>query len=547
MRWSISMQLRNLKIGLRAACMFVLLGVLVLVMGLVSLYETRQMDRATDEIRVTWMPAVISLGDVSSALGRARALTLRSALEEQPSARKATLEKITEINQTLQGNLDDYERTIIADDDRALFNTFLQMSERYHGLQKSIRDAVAAEQLDEARRLINGPLAEYADSMMKALAALIEYNAKGAEQASQRSSAVFEEAFSLIVVALVMILVALIAIATLLTRSIVLPLADAVAVAERVATGDLTQDIQALGRDEPALLLRALSRMQQSLRDTLRKIAASSDQLASASEELHTVTEDTSRGLHQQSAEIDQAATAVNQMTAAVEEVANNAVSTADASKGADQTTREGRDQVNQALASIQYLVSDVTDTSGEIEQLASNANEISRVLDVIGAIAGQTNLLALNAAIEAARAGEAGRGFAVVADEVRALAHRTQQSTAEIEQMISGIQSGTERAVTAMHTSQDRANGTLEVAQSAGQALEVIAEAITSINQRNLVIASASEQQAQVAREVDRNLVNIRDLAMQTSAGANQTSAAAQDLSRLAVDLNAMVAQFKV
>ncbi|MGO0693210.1 methyl-accepting chemotaxis protein [Pseudomonas guariconensis] len=547
MRWSISMQLRNLKIGLRAACMFVLLGVLVLVMGLVSLYETRQMDRATDEIRVTWMPAVISLGDVSSALGRARALTLRSALEEQPSARKATLEKITEINQTLQGNLDDYERTIIADDDRALFNTFLQMSERYHGLQKSIRDAVAAEQLDEARRLINGPLAEYADSMMKALAALIEYNAKGAEQASQRSSAVFEEAFSLIVVALVMILVALIAIATLLTRSIVLPLADAVAVAERVATGDLTQDIPVLGRDEPALLLRALSRMQQSLRDTLRKIAASSNQLASASEELHTVTEDTSRGLHQQSAEIDQAATAVNQMTAAVEEVANNAVSTADASKGADQTTREGRDQVNQALASIQYLVSDVTDTSGEIEQLASNANEISRVLDVIGAIAGQTNLLALNAAIEAARAGEAGRGFAVVADEVRALAHRTQQSTAEIEQMISGIQSGTERAVTAMHTSQDRANGTLEVAQSAGQALEVIAEAITSINQRNLVIASASEQQAQVAREVDRNLVNIRDLAMQTSAGANQTSAAAQDLSRLAVDLNAMVAQFKV
>lgn len=541
------MQLRNLKIGIRAASMFVLLGVLVLVMGLVSLFETREMDRATDEIRVTWMPAIISLGDVSSALGRARALTLRSALEEQPSARKTTLEKITEVNQTLQGNLDAYERTIIADDDRALFDTFLQMSERYHGLQKSIRDAVAAEQLDEARRLINGPLAEYADSMMKALAALIEYNAKGAEQASQRSSAVFDEAFSLIVGALAMILVALIAIATLLTRSIVLPLADAVAVAERVATGDLTQDIQVIGRDEPALLLRALSRMQQGLRDTIRKIAASSDQLASASEELHTVTEDTSRGLHQQSAEIDQAATAVNQMTAAVEEVANNAVSTADASKGADQTTRDGRDQVNQALASIQHLVNDVTDTSGEIEQLASNANEISRVLDVIGAIAGQTNLLALNAAIEAARAGEAGRGFAVVADEVRALAHRTQQSTAEIEQMISGIQSGTERAVTAMHTSQDRANGTLEVAQSAGQALEVIAEAITSINQRNLVIASASEQQAQVAREVDRNLVNIRDLAMQTSAGANQTSAAAQDLSRLAIDLNAMVAQFKI
>ena len=541
------MQFRNMKIGIRAASLFTLLGILVLAMGLVALYETRKMDRATDEIRITWMPAVLALGEVSSNLGRARALTLRSALEEGAAARQATLARIVEVNRQLEDDLKAYEKTIINADDRALFSTFMGLSERYHGLQKAIRDAAADEQLDEARRLINGPLAEYADSMMHALAALIDYNTKGAEQASLRSSDASDEAFALIVATLALILLALVAIATLLTRSIVLPLADAVAVAERVATGDLTREITITGRDEPALLLRALSRMQHSLRDTLRQIAGASDQLASASEELHTVTEDTSRGLHQQSAEIDQAATAVNQMTAAVEEVANNAVSTADASKGADQTSRDGRDQVNQALSSIQHLVNDVTGTSSEIEQLANSANEISRVLDVIGSIAGQTNLLALNAAIEAARAGEAGRGFAVVADEVRALAHRTQQSTAEIEQMIDAIQNGTERAVSAMHSSQGRASGTLEVAQAADQALELIADAIASINQRNLVIASACEEQAQVAREVDRNLVNIRDLAMQTSAGANQTSAAAQDLSRLAVDLNGMVAQFKL
>ncbi|NIF15471.1 methyl-accepting chemotaxis protein [Pantoea sp. Cy-639] len=541
------MQLRNMKIGIRAASIFTLLGMLVLAMGLIALYETRKMDTATDEIRLTWMPAVLALGDVSSNLGRARALTLRSVLEEAPAARQATLAHIAEINQQLQADLKAYEDTITNPDDRALFSTFLSLSERYHGLQKAIRDAVGSGQLDEARRLVNGPLAEYADSMMKALAALIVYNSKGAEQASLRSSDASDETFALLTATLVVILLALAAIATLLTRSIVVPLAEAVRVAERVATGDLTQDIAIRGRDEPALLLGALSRMQHNLRDTLRQIAASSDQLASASEELHTVTEDTSRGLHQQSAEIDQAATAVNQMTAAVEEVAGNAVSTADASKSADQTTRDGRDQVNQALESIRYLVEDVTGTSQEIEQLASSANQISQVLDVIGSIAGQTNLLALNAAIEAARAGEAGRGFAVVADEVRALAHRTQQSTAEIEQMIGAIQTGTERAVSAMHSSQGRAGGTLEVAQGAGQALELIAAAIASINQRNLVIASASEEQAQVAREVDRNLVNIRDLAMQTSAGANQTSAAAQELSRLAVDLNAMVAQFKL
>ena len=541
------MQLRNMKIGTRATSVFALLGVLVLTMGLITLYETRRMDAAADEIRVTWMPAVVSLGDISTDLGRARAITLRAALDDSPAERARNIDLAKGINDQLKGRLKDYEDTLIAADGRALFNAFNSAHQQYLDLQTRVLQAIAAGRMDEAKQQISGPLTQYADTMMKAMTALIAYNGKGAEDASQRSSDVADEAFTVIIGSLMIIMLALATIAVVLTRSIVVPLADAVAVAERVATGDLTRDIHVAGRDEPALLLRALGRMQGSLRETIRKIAASSDQLASASEELHTVTEDTSRGLHQQSAEIDQAATAVNQMTAAVEEVANNAVSTADASKGADQTTRDGRDQVNQALASLQHLVNDVTGTSSEIEQLASNANEISRVLDVIGAIAGQTNLLALNAAIEAARAGEAGRGFAVVADEVRALAHRTQQSTAEIEQMIAGIQNGTERAVSAMHSSRGRANGTLEVAQGAGEALEVIAEAIASINQRNLVIASASEEQAQVAREVDRNLVNIRDLAMQTSAGANQTSAAAQDLSRLAVDLNGMVAQFKV
>ncbi|WP_296267557.1 methyl-accepting chemotaxis protein [Pseudomonas sp. UBA6562] len=541
------MQFRNMKIGRRAASMFALLGALVLTMGLLALYETRQMDTATDDIRITWLPAISALSDVGTGIGRARALTLRTLLDDAADLRQRNLATMQTLDKQLLVRIEDYRQTIVEEQDSVLFAAFDSAWQRYREGKAQVLQQIANGQTAQAKAQVTGPLAADADAMMTALGALMRFNNDGARNASQASSDVADQAFTVIVVALGVILLALAAIATLLTRSIVVPLAEAVTVAERVATGDLTHSIAIKGRDEPALLLRALADMQQNLRDTLRKIAASSDQLASASEELHTVTEDTSRGLHQQSAEIDQAATAVNQMTAAVEEVASNAVSTADASKGADQNTRDGRQQVNQALVSIEHLVSDVASTAQEIEQLASHANDISRVLDVIGAIAGQTNLLALNAAIEAARAGEAGRGFAVVADEVRALAHRTQQSTEEIEEMIAGIQTGTGRAVSAMQTSQGRANGTLSVAQGAGQALEVIAEAIASINQRNLVIASASEEQAQVAREVDRNLVNIRDLAMQTSAGANQTSAAAQDLSRLAVDLNGLVAQFKL
>ncbi|MEC7473045.1 MAG: methyl-accepting chemotaxis protein, partial [Pseudomonadota bacterium] len=316
---------------------------------------------------------------------------------------------------------------------------------------------------------------------------------------------------------------------------------------EVIAGGDLTRGINIVGNDEPARLLVALQAMQQSLRETIQGISHSSNQLASAAEELNVVTEDSTRGLHQQNHEIEQAATAVNEMTTAVDEVARNAVATSEASRESDETAQHGRQQVIRTVESIDLLAGDVTQTATEVERLAGQVRDISKVLDVIRSIAEQTNLLALNAAIEAARAGDAGRGFAVVADEVRALAHRTQQSTAEIEQMIGDVHQGTDKAVHAMQASNERARTTLELARAAGEALDGIASAISQISERNLVIASASEEQAQVAREVDRNLVNIRDLSLQSSAGANQTSAASQELARLAIDLNSLVARFQV
>jgi len=293
--------------------------------------------------------------------------------------------------------------------------------------------------------------------------------------------------------------------------------------------------------------MSALKTSEEYLRNTIQGISDSSSQLASAAEELNAVTEDSTRGLHQQNHEIEQAATAVNEMTAAVDKVARNAVATSEASRESDETAQQGRQQVIITVESINTLVGDVTTTSEQVDQLASQVRDISQVLEVIGSIADQTNLLALNAAIEAARAGDAGRGFAVVADEVRALAHRTQQSTQEIEQMIGAVHQGTDKAVQSMRISNDHAISTLEVAEAAGVALDDIATAISQISERNLVIASASEEQAQVAREVDRNLVNIRDLPLQSSAGANQTSAASQELPRLAVDLNNLVARFRI
>ncbi|WP_411738921.1 methyl-accepting chemotaxis protein [Pseudomonas sp. BF-R-16] len=286
--------------------------------------------------------------------------------------------------------------------------------------------------------------------------------------------------------------------------------------------------------------------MQTSLRETLQLISGTSTQLAAAAQQMNQNTRQDSARLQQQHNEIEQAATAVNEMTVAVEEVARNAVSTSDSTRLSTQQANQGQTRVIETLDSIQAMSSNAGIALQQVQTLAEQSREIGKVLDVIRAIAEQTNLLALNAAIEAARAGEAGRGFAVVADEVRALAHRTQQSTREIEQMIGRVRGDTDSVVLSMHDNSQRVADTLSIAEQAGLALAEITRAMEQIHERNLVIASASEEQAQVAREVDRNLLNIRDLSLESADASTRTSATSQELSQLATGLQNLVVRFR-
>ena len=540
------MSIRNFKVSTRSAIGFGLVGLLVLVLGLFSLSQMAGMRKESGAVDQNWLPSIISLGDLNIAMLRIRALTMRTMLVEG-DALASTRQSLANLTNEL-GTLDDaYAKRVSVPAEKAAFEQFQNAKSRYFGEQQKIVDFVAQGARQQASEIMNGPISAYADEMTRALVDLQKINRDEASGAAKRAVAVYQTAFTWVVTTIVLAAIATVVLAALFTRSIVRPLNQAVSVAETIAGGDLTQTLTIEGKDEPARLLIALKTMQQSLRSTIQGISESSSQLASAAEELNAVTEDSTRGLHQQNHEIEQAATAVNEMTAAVDEVARNAVATSEASRESDATAQHGRQQVIRTVESIDLLAGDVTTTASQVEQLAGQVRDISKVLDVIRSIAEQTNLLALNAAIEAARAGDAGRGFAVVADEVRALAHRTQQSTQEIEQMIGEVHRGTDNAVQAMQISNERARSTLDVARTAGEALDGIARAISQISERNLVIASASEEQAQVAREVDRNLVNIRDLSLQSSAGANQASAASQELARLAIDLNELVSRFRI
>ena len=541
------MSIRNMNIAPRAFLGFAFIAVLVIGLGFFALNRMSVIRQATTDMETNQLPSVGYLGNMLENTLRLRITSFRTLVNREPAALRETDGRIAELIGKLQDAKKNYAALPAEGEELAVYRQFEATLATFLDVQAQVLDLSRQEKMEEMRNLINTRMKVATDLMGVQLNQLITINKQSAAEATVVSKQQYDGANIGVISVSVIAALMTIFLAWLLTKSIVNPLSRAVRVAEEIAAGDLTRPIEVDGKDEATQLLKALATMQQNLRKTIELISGSATQLASAAEELSAVTEESSRGLQQQNNEIEQAATAVNEMTAAVEEVARNAVSTSEASQQSNQTARQGRDRVVETVKSIQDMTQQIQATTGLVEGLAEQGRDIGKVLDVIRSIAEQTNLLALNAAIEAARAGEAGRGFAVVADEVRALAHRTAQSTTEIEQMVAGIQTRTGDAVQSMSRNTDSTRSTLSLANSAGDALELITEAISQINERNLVIASASEEQAQVSREVDRNLVNIRDLAAQTAAGANQTSAASHELSRLAVDLKAMVTRFVI
>ncbi|WP_313132982.1 methyl-accepting chemotaxis protein [Stutzerimonas nitrititolerans] len=537
--------MRHYNIAARSAVCFSIVALLVIALGTFALIQMKSIRAATIDIGANKLPSYEALGEINEKMLRMRIVSFRLFVDRKAADLAESARRSKELAEQLRKARTTYEALIDNDIERAQFERFDAALERYFDINEKLLALSDEGRISDIQQLLGTNYKALSDQLGEQVTKLVEINKAGAAESGKKATSDYELSISVVlgVMLAAAALTALLAFA--LTRSIVRPLRLAVSVAETVASGNLSKTVDVHGRDEPAQLLAALKAMQGKLRETLERIAQSSDQLAAAAEELNVVTEDSARGLAQQNQELEQAATAVNEMTAAVDEVARNAVSTSEASKASDANAQQGQEQVNNTVISISKLAGEVGDTSIQVKSLADRVYDISKVLDVIRSIAEQTNLLALNAAIEAARAGDAGRGFAVVADEVRALAHRTQQSTTEIEQMITGVRQGADQAVASMSESAERANATLLLAEAAGQALKEITNAISQISERNLVIASASEEQAQVAREVDRNLVNIRDLAVQTSAGATQTTAASQDLSRLAIDLNTLVGRF--
>ncbi|AXO61254.1 methyl-accepting chemotaxis protein [Pseudomonas sp. phDV1] len=334
--------------------------------------------------------------------------------------------------------------------------------------------------------------------------------------------------------------------ALLITRLIVVPLRQTVTFAQRIAAGDLSQNIPQDRRDEVGQLLAAMQDMTLSLRTLIGRIGGGVGQIAAAAEQLSAVTAQTSAGVQAQKLETEQTATAMHQMAATVQEVAQNAEQASLAARDADLEAQQGNRVVQQAVDQIDSLASEVEQSAKAIADLNQESARIGSVLEVIRNVAEQTNLLALNAAIEAARAGEQGRGFAVVADEVRALAKRAQDSTEEIESLIAGLQRMAKGAVQQMDSSRDLTRRTVELAGEAGDALGRITQAVSTIEQMNQQIAAAAEEQSAVAEAINESVTRVRDIGEQSATATEQTAASSAELARLGVELQELVRQFR-
>lgn len=335
--------------------------------------------------------------------------------------------------------------------------------------------------------------------------------------------------------------------AWLITQQIITPLRLTLSAAARIAKGDLSQDLEVGRRDEMGMLQRSMQDMTLSLRQLISGISDGVTQIASAAEQLSAVTAQTSVGVTSQKDETDCVATAMNQMTSTVMEVARNAEEASEAARHADQQARDGDKVVNDAIAQIERLALEVNNSTEAMGKLKLESDKIGGVLDVIKSVSQQTNLLALNAAIEAARAGEAGRGFAVVADEVRGLAQRTQESTEEIEVLIAALQSGTQQVVMTLDASRTLTDSSVELSRQAGSALGHITRTVSTIQAMNQQIAAAGEEQSSVAEQINRSVLNVRDVSEQTAASSEETAASSIELARLGVQLQEMVGKFRV
>lgn len=548
------MSLRNISVGKKLFFSFSSLGFIILIVGALSLMLFNNADKESTYLADNIVPSLILSSKISEDMSELRRYQLAYLLmgEGNDKSTDNTIVSMANFINDADNSIKAYKgyvnnshneyRKLIENWDRyvAMHNKFIHLMQR--GEKSSAQTLLMSEGTDLILSLDND------------ISKIIEINQKSSENIKTKLKDINSMSNIIIISSIVIAICLVVFLATLMSRQIKKPLLIILKQANQISNGNLQRgplctliESGDISKDEIGQLANAIQNMKNNLSDLVSEISSSVDQLSSSVEEVSTIATQSAHGMQQQQSEMSQLATAMNEMQSTAEDVSRNTTNAAGSAQQASDYSKSGSKVVRDSIESIEIVAQEIERSAQVVQQLELDSSSISVVLDVIRTIADQTNLLALNAAIEAARAGEQGRGFAVVADEVRTLAQRTQDSTEEINKIIEILQSRATEAGQSMLISQQKMHTSVEQARSARVTIDRIDESVMDISSMNTQIASAAVQQASVINELNHSIVTVNNASHEVAQGANQTAQACAELSQLATHLQQVTGRFSI
>ncbi|RWX55296.1 methyl-accepting chemotaxis protein [Photobacterium chitinilyticum] len=540
---------KNLSVGKKIAVVFAAIALIIIAFGVFLMSELKLVREGTVNFTDSTLPSVLSVEALKYEVASNRTtqfftLTHRNDVAEM----KSTLQRTQRDSQRIEGMLDSYEATVASDHERQIFMRVSNAWGRYADAINVFESAVEINDFVKAEKVLINTYSQF-NELMIALDGLRDLNLDFVANNRTDMLASIARVITLTFSCIFGLLIFMAIMNVFLTRQICLPLNLVMTLSGEIASGNLTHYLKRdeIGNDELGMLADSCVKMQDNLRGLVEEIVAAVTQLSTAVEEVSAVSEQSSQGMKQQQDEITMVATAMDQMKATVADVASNTEVASVSATSANDEAKLGSKDVQQNIKSILQVSQEIENAGVLVDQLEKESTNISMVVDVIRGIAEQTNLLALNAAIEAARAGEQGRGFAVVADEVRTLAGRTQDSTSEIVAIIDKLQQSASEAKEATSGSCSMIQECVTQSYTTGETIQTIEQTVAQIADMSHQIASACSEQDSVTEELGRNIESIHQSSTEVAVGANQTAKASVELSQLAANLQSMMSRFRV
>ena len=540
------LNLTNISISKRLGGSFVFLISMMVIIIVAGLWGIRGMSNDTDKILSNNMTKILLAHDMSDSIYDLSRST-RTLLLENPSERAAQKEKIDKAGAAYAEKYSEFEKLKFTEKGKELLLNLKEAGAAASPLNDKVIDLAMAQKDKEALDLLLKQARQATEKWQEALAAIISRQTENNTRDAADSKRNAENTRNVMILIGAISIVIGVLLSSLITKSINQPISEAVRFSDQLASGNFAISIEVDSKDEMGRLLKSMKGMSEKIRMVLAEVKSSADSVASASEELSASSEQMSRGVAEQSGRASQIATSSTEMSQTVMDVAKSASTIATSSADTTKIADEGASTVERSVKEVNGIADTVGEASQRIISLGERSKQIGNIIDVIKDIADQTNLLALNAAIEAARAGEQGRGFAVVADEVRKLAERTAKATSEISGMINAIQTEVGEAVTSMDEATKKVAAGVRNVALAGESLRGIVKSVTGLQGMIQQIASATEEMSTVSDTISRDIETIANVSNETSSSSGQIAQAASDLAKLSWNLKTLVEQFTV